>query len=81
MAPRIHSGDYAIARPCKYSDLKIGDIVIFCHNYTTFPIIHEIIWGRSGKWVTRGINNKRDDKGYLTERNFIAKVEFIGTPK
>lgn len=59
---------------CAYSDLKVGETVIFWHERAQLFVHHRII-ARQGPWlITQGDNNSSPDTGFLTADNFVGRT-------
>ena len=73
MLPTLEHGQEGYYVPVPFHKLKIGDIVIFANkrNYTT---IHRIVGRKGPFWITKGDNNKREDRQLLSHINYIGKV-------
>ncbi len=73
MLPTLEHGQDVYGVTFPFHDLKIGDIVAFTNknHYTT---IHRIVARRGPFWITKGDNNKREDRQLLSFTNYIAKI-------
>ena len=73
MLPTLEHGQGAYCQPVPFHELKIGDIVAFTNkrHYTT---IHRIVGRKGPFWITKGDNNKREDRQLLSFTNYIAKI-------
>lgn len=73
MMPTFKHGQEVLAISTNYYSLKIGDIVVFTNkrHYTT---IHRIVRRKGSFWITKGDNNKREDRQLLSFTNYIGKV-------
>lgn len=73
MMPTFKHGQEVLAISTNYYSLKIGDIVAFTNknHYTT---IHRIVGRKGPFWITKGDNNKREDRQLLSYTNYIAKI-------
>lgn len=71
MLPTLNSGEVAVVfKAYPYKKLRVGDVVIV-KSERGFSVIHRIVRRyRGGLWVTRGDNNKREDREVLTKKNF-----------
>ncbi len=62
---------------CSYSDLKIGDTVIYWNEKMQLFVHHRII-AKQGVWfIVKGDNpetNPVPDPGFLTPDNFVART-------
>lgn len=73
MLPTLKHGQDVYCAPVPFNMLKIGDIVAFTNknHYTT---IHRIVRRKGPFWITKGDNNKREDRTLLSFTNYIAKI-------
>ncbi len=80
MLPTLRSGDRDISVVQNFTALHPGEIVIFRPQGNWTPaayVVHRIVRGFGGRWVTKGDNNAREDPGYLTSANYVATVALI----
>lgn len=73
MMPTLEHGQEVYCQPVPFHKLKIGDIVAFT-NKNNYAIIHRIVRRRGPFWITKGDNNKREDRQLLSFTNYIGKV-------
>lgn len=82
MEPEIKVGDIVIGKKVDFSDLQIGDDVIYYSETYNIYIIHRIIrQNEDGSFVTKGINENvvtGEDKEFVTKDNYIAKRIYSG---
>ena len=85
MWPTIQPSDKIMNERTPYNRLKIGDIVSYVSRFCDTPVNHRIVGGVPGKWIVKGDNNERCDRGYLTPENYLSRVGIIipqyGQPK
>ena len=80
MLPTMEDGDREVAVMQDFKDVMPGEIVIFVPqgNWTNARyVVHRVIRGFGGRFVTRGDNNDFEDPGYLTASNYVATVKLI----
>lgn len=78
MEPDIHVGDFVIGKTVKYDTVKLNDDVIFYSETHKIFIVHRVFAESELGFITKGINNKTVDEGYLTESNFVSSVVWHG---
>ena len=86
MLPSIKNGSsVVIDRDIKFSDLKVGDIVVFHalvnteygtgrKKFIKQPVAHRLIEKNGESFVTKGDNNSFVDITTCTENNYLGKV-------
>lgn len=88
MEPTINKGDFIIAKKTNFSDIKVGDIIIFNNLDNNITIAHRVVGifkTNSNKLeaITTGDrNNKKNEKTVTTdtfEAKYLFKVPKLGT--
>lgn len=80
MAPAIGVHDVLIADYCPLSACHAGDIVMFHSQLCQLPVTHRLVrqvQGFPGCWITKGDANPREDRGYVSGKNFILRIGYI----
>ncbi len=78
MYPTIQSGDFVVYRSTSFSDLQVGDIVVFQDNFTGERVCHRIVELDNNRAKSKGDNNRFRDRGFISNNNLIGKVTHIG---
>ncbi len=84
MLPTLEEGDLVVVQPTSFSDLKIGNIIVYnppCAT-TGASVIHRIVGISGDGLTTKGDNNPYSDPGPIsngpvTENCFAGKVVFV----
>jgi signal peptidase len=85
MLPTLEEGDLVVVQPVPFSDLKVGDIIVYdppC-SVTGASVIHRIIAFTSGAALTKGDNNPYTDPqgrisdGPITPDCYVGKVVYV----
>lgn len=84
MSPVINKGEYVIAKNCRVSECKEGDIVIY-RSVAGINIIHRVVgvyWDDTEEGVieylvVRGDANANEDYERVTDSNIMKKVVYI----
>ena len=74
MEPTLHNGSRHLETFPPYATLHVGDVVNYRNDFIHTPVVHRIVGGWAGKWITRGDHNSTVDRGYLTPHNYIGEV-------
>ena len=71
MLPTLKSGDVTVVyEDYPYRRLRVGDVVIV-NSEKGYSVIHRIVRrDRGARWVTKGDNNRCEDREKLTQDNF-----------
>jgi len=71
MLPTLQSGDVTVVfEDYPFSRLRVGDVVIM-NSEKGYNVIHRIVRRhRGGRWITKGDNNRYEDREKLTSNNF-----------
>lgn len=88
MEPGFKRGDILFLRPQVY---KNGDICVYQLEKGTIPIVHRVIQKKGSRLLTKGDNNRRDDRGlykpgkmYLeaneTRAGVFGYIPYFGMP-
>ena len=79
MKPTLDENSYVLVRDLPFSDLKVGDIVVYrargrLDGYTL--IAHRIVRMSSGGSVItcRGDNNSEDDSQLIVESDYVGRI-------
>lgn len=77
MEPDIMTGDLILIKACDYSDVKVGDYIVFTAgdafgSLKGKSIVHEAIEITESGIVTQGTNNDNPDDGFVTAKNLIG---------
>lgn len=75
MEPTLHDGQSVILGTPDFSALHLGLIAVF--QARNELVIHRIVQGGHGRWVTRGDANTANDPSYLTADNYVGTVALI----
>lgn len=75
MEPTFKPGDLIITKNKNRCDIKVEDIATFNDAKGTV-ITHRIVEESNEGYVTKGDNNKVEDKDIINEENIIGKVVF-----
>lgn len=82
MKPNLNTGDIVIIKKAENDDLKIGDIITYRLSADTERITHRIVDKTDDIYVTKGDNNKLEDKSIVKYENIegrvTIKIPFIG---
>lgn len=72
MEPVLTKNTIIIVRPIEFEDLELGMTVGYT-NKDGYRVLHQLI-RRAGPdaWVAKGLNNAREDRERVTERNLIG---------
>lgn len=73
MLPTLIDGDVVHVMPVPFDKLEDGDIVVYRGRHGEI-ISHRIETRSSGSWYAKGDNNKRRDRAYVTEANYLGYV-------
>lgn len=78
MAPEFNVGDAAIIKKCSANDINKNDIIEY--QMEGYTVIHRVvsIYQKQGNmyFITKGDNNKSEDKDPVREQQLIGKVIF-----
>lgn len=78
MQPTILKGDLIVYRPCKYSDLKESDIIVFIagdgfsKDIQGQSVVHRVKEITENGIITKGDNNYQQDNDLVTEDNLLG---------
>lgn len=82
MKPNLNIGDIIIIQKTKNDDLNVKDIVTYRISIDTERITHRIVDKTNDIYITKGDNNKLEDKIIVKYENIegkvIFKIPFIG---
>lgn len=73
MEPKLHEGDAILAYQSPYSELEVGDVIVFSRDNGL--IVHEIIEVREDCLITQGCANELPDSP-VTETDYRAEMLF-----
>lgn len=84
MEPNIMTGDLIVFKDCSYSDVKVGDYIVFTAGngfgkLKGQSIVHEVVEITEDGIVTQGTNrvtNPGPDSDYVTSSNLLGKCTF-----
>ena len=74
MEPSIMTGDIIVYKNISYSNVNIGDIIVFYFPQDDINVVHRVHDIIDGKIVTKGDNNDFIDPGFVLEENLLGKV-------
>ncbi len=74
MRPLFDGNCLLLTEPAPFSELEVGDIVVFRHSRTGDHIVHRILERRSNGFWTKGDHNGRMDDEIVTTQNYIARI-------
>lgn len=74
MRPLFDGNCLLLTEPAAFSELEVGDIVVFRHSRTGDQIVHRILERRSSGFWTKGDHNGRMDDEMVTTSNYISRV-------
>jgi signal peptidase I len=74
MRPLFDGNCLLLTEPAAFSELEVGDIVVFRHSRTGDQIVHRILERRSSGFWTKGDHNGRMDDEMVTPANYISRV-------
>lgn len=79
MEPEIMTNDVIIVKNSDYSDLEIGDIIVYYNSELQMNIVHRIIAVyEDGTFQTKGDNNNSADTIHVSEDIYLGKVVTFG---
>lgn len=82
MDPLLPTGSHVMHRNDPFDLLQEGDLVVFRVPGTLRPVVHRLRERTgNGEWIAQGDNNRFRDAGYVSERNYVGRVEYATTPK
>ncbi len=79
----LHVGDLAIIRKGQFSEVEVGNIIVFQGTYQSyeFLIIHRVIEITDEGFITQGDANSRPDDGFVTEETYqgiyVSKITWL----
>lgn len=73
MAPYFHEGSVLLVDRARFDDLKPGMMVVFRDDEGDL-VGHWLVSRIRGHWVTRGVNNKRHDPGFMSRPDYEGVV-------
>jgi len=74
MEPVLSKNTVVVLRPIEFEDLEAGMTVGYL-NDDGYQVLHQLV-RKAGKdaWVAKGINNAREDRDRVTEKNLLGVV-------
>lgn len=72
MLPTLTPGIRYFVPESSYEAIKVGTIVVMWHPVANGLIVHRVVRGEPGRWVTKGDNNANEDYWYCTPEYFIG---------
>lgn len=84
MEPQIKVGDFVVAKSIKFSDVKLGDYIIYkspSNIQNGERILHEVITidYEKGEIKTKGTNNEIEDDYIVTSQHLLGKHIYHST--
>ncbi|WP_309398807.1 hypothetical protein [Cerasicoccus maritimus] len=73
MAPYFGNGSVLLVDEAPMSKLKPGMMVVF-EDEAGDLVGHWLMRNEDGRWITRGVNNRRDDPGSLNAHNYRGVI-------
>jgi signal peptidase I len=85
MLPTLQSGDLVVVQSVQFSDIKVGDIIVYNGICSTGgeSVIHRVVMVEGAGLITRGDNNPGTDQalqiavGPITSQCVVGKVVFV----
>ena len=74
MIPTFRAGDGLTVRPYGTSDIRPGDVVVFCPPERAHNVVHRVVRVDAAGIITRGDNCSTDDIWLLQRENIIGRV-------
>lgn len=82
MKPNLNLGDIVIIKKVNNEELNVNDIITYRLSINTERVTHRIIEKSDDIYITKGDNNKLEDKSIVKYENIegivIIKIPFIG---
>lgn len=73
MRPVLQGGEIFIVMPIKWTDLRVGQIVIFrCDWAKEGRVVHRVIAKGKFRAITKGDHNMRPDPGYIRPQDLLG---------
>lgn len=73
MEPTLTARSVVIVRKAKFSEVKLGEIVVFTDSAGEM-VCHRVVAKGTRGWITKGDNNAEADPGFLARSNFVGLV-------
>jgi signal peptidase len=74
MEPMFNERAILLMEPAPYDDLKVGDVVTYKNPQYGLMVVHRIVEKHGDKFWSKGDNNGRMDRVYITRENYGARV-------
>jgi len=74
MEPMFNERAILLMEPARFEDLKVGDVVTFRDPGIGLIVVHRILERHGDKFWSKGDNNGRMDRVYITRENYGARV-------
>lgn len=76
MLPLIEPGDRVTYETAvDFESLQRGDVIVYDLNGDL--VCHALTEQHGNRWKAKGINNRFQDRGFVTRENFIGRVIYI----
>lgn len=80
MEDTIKVNDIIIVKDVDFSDIKVGDIIVYYNYEYNINVVHRVVNINSdGSLITKGDNNNDVDAIQTTENNYVGKVVKYGS--
>jgi signal peptidase len=74
MEPMFNERAILLMEPARFDDLKVGDVVTYKNPRFGLLVVHRILEKHGDKFWSKGDNNGRMDRIYITRENYGARV-------
>jgi len=81
MKPVLMGGERVDVTVVPFDQIEVGQMVVFWPCWKRTPVIHLAIRHEKRGIVTKGIDNRDEDPGYMTADNFIGTAVIVEGPK
>lgn len=76
MLPMFHSNAWLVMEEVNFTDVEIGDIVIY-KSAKGHLVVHQVVAKTNFGYKVKGINNMSTDQELVTATNFTSRVAAI----